>query len=143
MVSDAPPDADERWPAIAVPPLRQFFNAAEDAHFWIFGEEYAVVFEDLFRLKFSACHKRTFLWSCASDIELIAFLHPRIGVMKAFAYRNGATILRNVDPEPKYLDTLFGPHPKHDARLLHQVPDWSFDAVEKLFPSSHFRQGML
>jgi hypothetical protein len=43
MIANAPPDANEGWPSIAVPPLRQLFNAAQNAEFWVFGKEDAVV----------------------------------------------------------------------------------------------------
>jgi hypothetical protein len=43
MIANAPPDADEGWPRVAVPPLRQFFNTAQNAKFIVFGKENAVV----------------------------------------------------------------------------------------------------
>lgn len=57
VIRDAPPDADKRRPAIAVPPLRQFLDAPEDAHFRVFREEHAVIIKDASVVCLVVCHR--------------------------------------------------------------------------------------
>jgi hypothetical protein len=43
VIANAPPNADEGWPRVAVPPLCKFFDASKNAKFWVFWKEDSVV----------------------------------------------------------------------------------------------------
>ncbi len=50
MVANAPPNANERRALVAVPPLGEFFHAAQHAQFGVFGEEDTVLVKDISQL---------------------------------------------------------------------------------------------
>jgi hypothetical protein len=50
MIANAPPDADEGWPRVSVPPLRKFFDASKNAKFGVFWEKNTVAVVDI-------CHR--------------------------------------------------------------------------------------
>ena len=58
VIANAPPNTDERRTTIAVPPLCEFFDAAKQPHFCVFGEEDTVVIKDICHLKtLSGCSR--------------------------------------------------------------------------------------